>query len=248
MKISCDVVTDLLPLYHDGVCNQSSKKLVAEHLNECKSCRALLNKIGNTTIDDRIKAERQDVIMHQAKALKIRYAQNICAVIFSALLLLGIITCFIVDIAITGTLTWSLIPITACVFAGIIFIPAIKFGVKGINVSLVIYTVLAVPFIIALSFFIDGGLFLTTNIGMAVVSVIYLWGVFAIFKVLKARKFIASALSLLLVIPASLAINFTLSRVGTTSLFDIWDGLTFVIIAVVAAIFFFLDFTVRKKS
>jgi len=218
-------------------------------LDECESCRALLDKIGNTAIDDKIKAERQEVIMHQAKALKIRYSQNIGAVIFSALLLLGMITCFIVDIAITGTLTWSLIPISACVFAGAIFIPVIKYGVKGIKVSLIILTALVVPFLFILSLLIDsGGLLFPIGIRMSVISLVYIWGVFAIFKVLRARKFMAIAISLLLSTPLSFMINSTLSRIITTSLFDVWDALTFVIIAVAAAIFFFLDFTIRKKS
>ena len=187
--------------------------------------------------------------MHQAKALKIRYSQNIGAVIFSALLLLGMITCFIVDIAITGTLTWSLIPISACVFAGAIFIPVIKYGVKGIKVSLIILTALVVPFLFILSLLIDsGGLLFPIGIRMSVISLVYIWGVFAIFKVLRARKFMAIAISLLLSTPLSFMINSTLSRIITTSLFDVWDALTFVIIAVAAAIFFFLDFTIRKKS
>jgi hypothetical protein len=39
MKNNCDVVTDLLPLYVDGVCSEESKKLVEEHLEECEACR-----------------------------------------------------------------------------------------------------------------------------------------------------------------------------------------------------------------
>jgi len=70
MKIPCDVAADLLPLYHDGVCSQSTKKLIEEHLKECEACRIMLGKISNTTIDNKIKAERQGVVMHQAKALK----------------------------------------------------------------------------------------------------------------------------------------------------------------------------------
>jgi len=73
MKISCDVLSDLLPLYHDGVCNQSTQKLVQEHLKECESCRVFLSKISDTTIDNKLKAERQNVITHQAKAMRTRY-------------------------------------------------------------------------------------------------------------------------------------------------------------------------------
>ncbi|MDD2965516.1 MAG: zf-HC2 domain-containing protein [Bacteroidales bacterium] len=39
MNISCDIINDLLPLYHDGVCSEDSKNAVEEHLKHCESCR-----------------------------------------------------------------------------------------------------------------------------------------------------------------------------------------------------------------
>ncbi len=44
MNWKCDVVTDLAPLYHDGVASKASKKLVKEHLRECPECRAYYKK------------------------------------------------------------------------------------------------------------------------------------------------------------------------------------------------------------
>ena len=38
-EIKCEVIRDLLPLYHDGVCSEESKKLVEEHLASCEGCR-----------------------------------------------------------------------------------------------------------------------------------------------------------------------------------------------------------------
>ena len=40
--ISCDVVRDLLPLYHDGVCSADSRALVEAHLVSCEGCRTEL--------------------------------------------------------------------------------------------------------------------------------------------------------------------------------------------------------------
>lgn len=40
MKYPCNIILDLLPLYHDGVCNTESADAIREHLNECESCRA----------------------------------------------------------------------------------------------------------------------------------------------------------------------------------------------------------------
>ena len=248
MKISCDVVMDLLPLYHDGVSSLSTKKLVEEHLEECQSCRSLLGRISNTTIDNQIKAERQGVIMHQAKALRARYMQNIGAAVFAGLLLLGILTCAIVDLAISGRLSWSLIPIGACVFAGLVFTPAIKCGAKGIKTSFIIFSLLILPFFFVLSLLIDsGGLLLPIGVGISVLSIAYLWGVAAIFKRLCSRKLLAAAVSLLLAIPFSVAVNFVLLRVLATPLFDIWDALSFAVIALAAAFLACMDCYWKKR-
>ena len=47
MKTSCEIIKDLLPLYHDNVCSENSRALVDEHLEECDSCRQLLESISN---------------------------------------------------------------------------------------------------------------------------------------------------------------------------------------------------------
>lgn len=38
MKYPCNLVKDLLPLYHDGVCSEESTEVVEQHLAECKEC------------------------------------------------------------------------------------------------------------------------------------------------------------------------------------------------------------------
>ena len=37
--VSCDIVRDLLPLYHDGVCSEDSRALVDAHITSCEACR-----------------------------------------------------------------------------------------------------------------------------------------------------------------------------------------------------------------
>lgn len=43
---SCNVISDLLPLYVDGVCSKESCKLVEEHLKECQSCKKILEDMS----------------------------------------------------------------------------------------------------------------------------------------------------------------------------------------------------------
>lgn len=45
MRLSCEVIKDLLPLYHDKVCSKESSFLIEEHLAECSQCSDELQKI-----------------------------------------------------------------------------------------------------------------------------------------------------------------------------------------------------------
>ena len=53
MSVSCDIIKDLLPLYHDGVCSEDSNKMVEEHLANCKMC------------NDELKAMAQELSVNE---------------------------------------------------------------------------------------------------------------------------------------------------------------------------------------
>lgn len=40
--LPCELIQDMLPLYHDGVCSEVSRKLVDSHLETCDKCTAVL--------------------------------------------------------------------------------------------------------------------------------------------------------------------------------------------------------------
>ena len=50
MKHNCEVVRDLLPLYHDGVCSKKSREMVEEHITECEACKKELEEIKKELI------------------------------------------------------------------------------------------------------------------------------------------------------------------------------------------------------
>lgn len=58
MQITCEIIRDLLPLYHDNVCSEDSCKLVDKHLATCAKCRMELEQI-NTEI--KVKNNLDDV-------------------------------------------------------------------------------------------------------------------------------------------------------------------------------------------
>jgi predicted anti-sigma-YlaC factor YlaD len=64
MKLSCEIVKDLLPLYLDGVCSNDSKTAVEEHLATCENCKAELQAM-QTSLP--IRATEQNI--NQAEAV-----------------------------------------------------------------------------------------------------------------------------------------------------------------------------------
>ena len=45
MKIPCDLILDLLPLYQNNLCSEGSEAIITEHLATCENCNKVLNKM-----------------------------------------------------------------------------------------------------------------------------------------------------------------------------------------------------------
>ena len=61
MKISCNVVQDLMQPYAEGILSDDSIKLVDEHVSECEGCREKLEEISsiNHNLDGIIRSEEK---------------------------------------------------------------------------------------------------------------------------------------------------------------------------------------------
>lgn len=179
---------------------------------------------------------------------RVKSIQNLCAAVFSALLLAGVAVCAICDLAITGAFSWSLFPIGSIVLGWLVFFPTVKFGERGIPFSLLSMTVLIAPYLYLLDYLIpDAGLLLPVGIRMAAISVVFLWGLFLLFRALRKRKLLAGAASLVLAIPAAFLINLILSRFIAEPLLDVWDILSYSLVLLAAAALFLLDYFRQKR-
>ncbi|MCL1802638.1 MAG: zf-HC2 domain-containing protein [Eubacteriaceae bacterium] len=65
MRVSCEVIKDLLPLCHDGVCSNDSKAMVEEHLAECENCKAELQ-----AMDEIIPMRNTGQNLREAESIK----------------------------------------------------------------------------------------------------------------------------------------------------------------------------------
>jgi hypothetical protein len=86
MKYDCDLIKDLLPLYHDKVTSQFSSKVVEEHLKVCDECHEYYNEV-NKAIDIKCKSpsekDNADGYLPLAKRLRrVKWYWRICIGLF----------------------------------------------------------------------------------------------------------------------------------------------------------------------
>lgn len=179
---------------------------------------------------------------------KIKSLRDIYAQVFSLVLLCSIVTCVICDMAIGGSLSWSLLVIGANAFSWLVFFPVIKFRTGGVTATLISFSVFIIPYLWVLSKLISGkNSILSIGVPVAIISVIFLWIVYFVFKVFDDRKLLASGICLLLALPVHILINYILMKQIQSPLFDIWDVLSALIIGIIAAVFLFLHFRHEKR-
>ena len=79
---------------------------------------------------------------------------------------------------------------------------------------------------------------MAVGVRASVISLVYLWCVYILFRKLSARKWKAAGISFLLLIPAYVCVNFSLASLTGEPLVDVWDILGYCVAAVLAAVMF----------
>ncbi len=124
MKMDCDVIRDLLPLYADDACSEKSREAVAEHLRDCPSCREMLQKLQNTEIEEDLHVEKDSVIQYGAKRFKRRSAAVGSGI--AGAFMIPILVCLVINIAFGPSLGWFFIVLASlAVAASLIIVPII---------------------------------------------------------------------------------------------------------------------------
>ena len=122
MKVDCDVIRDLLPLYADDACSQKSRDMVKEHLLDCPDCRQMLIRLKETQIEDDLKSEKSDVIRYGAKRFRQRSAVVGSAV--SGVFMIPILVCLVINLVAGPALDWFAIVLASlAVAASLIVVP-----------------------------------------------------------------------------------------------------------------------------
>lgn len=216
-----------------------------------------LCEILGITVNELFSGEKINMENYEKKAdenliaLKKKDENNISkniviAIIFSAILLVGIIVCSICDLATSGGLTWSLIPLSSIILTWVVSLPIMILGRKGILGSLISLSIFILPYLYILSDLVNAKAVFSIGAIITAISLVYLWLIFLLFHRVKARKLIAFGITFLLAIPFVLIINAALSKTLSEPMIDVWDILSVFILFIVAFIFFLCDYAKNK--
>ena len=86
MSLSCEVIRDLLPLYHDGVCSGESRELVEAHLCGCADCAAVLRELRGEIELPHEEPDDGAVLKKLRKNMKRTWLRGAAAVLTAVLL------------------------------------------------------------------------------------------------------------------------------------------------------------------
>lgn len=174
--------------------------------------------------------------------------RNVVMISFSAVLLMGIIVCFICDVAISGAFTWSRYSISSCMYAWIVFMPVITYGNKGVFGTLTAFSIFTIPFLYVIRLIVGNGMIMRIGIWASLITIAYAWCVYLICRNMKGRKLRVWAFSLLLLILLDIALNVIVSKAVSVQAFDVWDALAIGIILIFALILLGIDYIRERKS
>ncbi|MBQ3512831.1 MAG: zf-HC2 domain-containing protein [Lachnospiraceae bacterium] len=102
MKYPCNLIRDILPIYHDEVCSEESKTAVKEHLETCEDCKKYYENMCESDIverfsfDDEMERKKADSIKELKKKMKKRDLLIIIGVVIGSLVVTTIMGLFVV--------------------------------------------------------------------------------------------------------------------------------------------------------
>lgn len=122
MKMDCEVIRDLLPLYADDACSEKSRDMVEEHLQACPECCELLDLLRQTELESDLHREKETVIQYALRRFRRRSAAVGGTV--SGLFMIPILLCLILNLVTGPSLSWVSVVLAAlCVAASLIVVP-----------------------------------------------------------------------------------------------------------------------------
>lgn len=106
MKIDCDIIKDLLPLYVEGIASEKSRKAVEEHLEECEGCKKIYQEMIKPKLQVHYDREPAESFRKYVKKEKRKLGIKTALVTAVIILAVGAVRLFMIGGAF-GLLLWD---------------------------------------------------------------------------------------------------------------------------------------------
>lgn len=226
------------------------------------SLLAALSEILGVTTGELLNGERAnepapeietviETTLHYADAAaenKCKDLRKLGAGIFSCILFFGMVICIICNLATAGALTWAWFPIASVLFVWAIVMPIFLLNHHRMLVSLAVLSILLAPFLFSLEKIIGiAGLIMPMGIQVSAIALLYLWGIYLLVAKTRLQRYVSAAASVLLGIPVQFGINLVVSKFIGEPIADVWDWLSYAVMAAVALTIFSIGYTRMGK-
>ena len=81
MKLSCQIIEDLLPLYEDNVCSAQSRAAVEEHLQSCEKCKQLYEGVKTIPVPETAPEATDKAVQKSFQKIRRRWAASLLVLI-----------------------------------------------------------------------------------------------------------------------------------------------------------------------
>lgn len=194
------------------------------------------------------KADENLLALQRKDERSVRW-NRVTAIAISVLMAVGILACLICDLSISGTLTWSWIPVSSILYAWAVIVPAMRIGGRGVYVGLGALTVLTIPYLFVLSRLLHVERVLSIGTAMAVPALVFLWAVVFVFRIYSGRRrLIAWGAACALVAVLEVVVNLILAHMLGEPEFEIPDILTIACLLVASGICFVRYAVTRRPA
>ncbi|PLS28348.1 DNA-binding protein [Bifidobacterium anseris] len=210
-------------------------------VNELLSGEELTNEDAGRKADENLLALRR-------KGERAVHWNRVTAIALSALMLVGMLTCLICDLSTSGTLTWSLIPVSSILYAWMVIVPAMLMRGSGLYVALGALTAFTIPYLFVLSRLLHVGRVLSIGAAVSIPAFVLLWAAAFVLRTYGGRRrLIAWGVFCALAALLEIAINLILSHMLGEPEFEISDALTITFLLLVSG-GCFVRYAVTRRS
>lgn len=172
MRYDCDVIQDLLPLYQDRICSGRSREIVEEHISECAVCRRMAERMGDSTVEEKLIKEKDSVIRKHQKIVKKK--TTTIGMAMAGILMIPVLVCLICNIAVGHALDWFFIVLTAMLLVASFLVVPLMAEEKKVMWVIVTATVSLILLLLTCSIYTHGGWFFVASSGSILgISVVF---------------------------------------------------------------------------